>query len=74
MKRKNISPSKFLEDFSNQKRTPKSAQNVEMEERKPAYTYYVTGIKRGFISQKDLSEIVHLKEVANSIAKRNNAR
>ncbi len=70
---KNISPSKFLEDFGKQHRTPKSAANDEMDRNRPAshaWQPYFVSPQRGFYSQQTMSRLRHVESIYNSIRNR----
>jgi hypothetical protein len=76
---KNISPSKFLEDFGNQKRTPKSEQNILIDKQRPQQYkgFYIYACKNhatgAFYTQKDMSSLRFEEEVSNSKRKRGEA-
>lgn len=76
-------PFALLPPLQRKEVTPKSAANVEMErnrdearhhpERQMYYKGSLNSRPYSFMSQKELSEIKHAREVKNSIAKRSHA-
>lgn len=71
---KNTSPSLWLKNFGAQHRTPKSAANVAIDERrKKLDSWRRTGGKREgsqFFTQKEMSELRHQLEINNSKRRR----
>lgn len=76
---KNISPSGFLRNFGKQKRTPKSEQNLKIDELRPHQYpgFYIHACKNhasgAFYTQKDMSTLRFEEEVSNSKRKRGEA-
>lgn len=70
----NIPSSNWPKEFGNQRRTPKSASNVEIDANRPERSYYVGACKNyqsgAFYTQKDMSALRFEEEVANSLRKR----
>ena len=74
MKHKNISPSLFLENFSNQRRTPKSEANQAIEAARPQFQQYFyrsfANGQRRFFDQMAMNYLRWEEEVRHSLRKR----